>query len=377
MDNQNTYTDSDGTRYGPGNGRCSYGAAPLLTPDALCPDIGDTKAFGRASNRVHVSLFLYLFLVNLIVLVCSVVLLVIYAITENPVIALIMSSPIYNLGISAAAQYAIGYPLLRMLLCTLEKPKSFARKRMGAGEFFLLLLICESFMLLGSIIGSWISQLIGNLFHVEPNNALDSVIGETPVWLIVISVVVLAPIFEELIYRKLFIDRMQGLGDAYAILFSALAFALMHMNTYQLFYAFGVGLIFGYVYTRTHNVLYTIGMHMILNFLGSVATLPIAKASEKLLEMEQIVANGGEVADEAAYLMNSVIVYLYSAFQMMLMIGGLIALVVYVAMKKVKLNSVTVDRGAALRSGMLNAGFILFAAFSLIMMILNLVLMGA
>ena len=47
-------------------------------------------------------------------------------------------------------------------------------------------------------------------------------------------------------------------------------FGLFHLNLFQFFYAFGLGLMFGYVYMRTSQLRYSIVMHMIINFNGSV-----------------------------------------------------------------------------------------------------------
>ena len=58
---------------------------------------------------------------------------------------------------------------------------------------------------------------------------------------------------------------MRRYGEKTAIVFSALAFALFHMNLFQFFYAFGLGLIFGYVYTRTSRLRYSVLMHMLID----------------------------------------------------------------------------------------------------------------
>ena len=42
------------------------------------------------------------------------------------------------------------------------------------------------------------------------------------------------------------------------------------MNVFQFFYAFGLGLMFGYVYTRTSRLRYSVAMHMLINLNGSV-----------------------------------------------------------------------------------------------------------
>ena len=88
--------------------------------------------------------------------------------------------------------------------------------------------------------------------------------------LAMIMVSVLAPIFEELVFRKLIIDRTRRYGEVMAIVYSALAFGLFHCNIYQFFYAFAMGIIFGYIYVRSGNIIMTIVMHMIVNTSTSV-----------------------------------------------------------------------------------------------------------
>lgn len=92
-----------------------------------------------------------------------------------------------------------------------------------------------------------------------------------------VMVSLLAPIFEELVFRKLIIDRTRRYGELTAVMFSAVAFGLFHCNIYQIFYAFALGLILGYVYVKTGNVILTIIMHMIVNSSSAILApaLPI------------------------------------------------------------------------------------------------------
>jgi membrane protease YdiL (CAAX protease family) len=56
----------------------------------------------------------------------------------------------------------------------------------------------------------------------------------------------------------------------------------MHGNLSQFFYAFGLGLLLGYVYARTGKLRYSIGLHMIINFMGSFVGILILRLSESL-----------------------------------------------------------------------------------------------
>lgn len=92
---------------------------------------------------------------------------------------------------------------------------------------------------------------------------------QTNIWNVVFLVIV-GPIFEEWLFRKQLIDHTRKYGEKTAILLSGLAFGLFHMNLFQFFYAFLLGLMFGYVYTRTSKLRYSTAMHMIINFNGGV-----------------------------------------------------------------------------------------------------------
>ena len=87
--------------------------------------------------------------------------------------------------------------------------------------------------------------------------------------------VVIGPILEELMFRKLMLDRTRHYGEKTAIIFSALCFGLFHGNLTQFLYASVVGLFLGYVYCKTGKVLYTMIMHMLLNGTSSVVLLLI------------------------------------------------------------------------------------------------------
>ncbi len=95
--------------------------------------------------------------------------------------------------------------------------------------------------------------------------------------------VVIGPVLEELIFRKLMLDRIRGYGEKTAIIFSALCFGLFHGNLTQCLYAVSAGLFLGYVYCKTGKVLHTMIMHMLLNGSSSIIllVLPILEQSNE------------------------------------------------------------------------------------------------
>ena len=86
----------------------------------------------------------------------------------------------------------------------------------------------------------------------------------------VLCMVILAPVIEEFLFRRQIIDRIRVYGERRAILVSAVMFGLFHGNLSQMFYAGVLGLVFGYVYLKTGKLRYSIILHALINFMGSI-----------------------------------------------------------------------------------------------------------
>lgn len=81
-----------------------------------------------------------------------------------------------------------------------------------------------------------------------------------------ITVVILAPIFEELIMRGVILDGfLKSYNPRKAILLSAFAFGLFHLNPWQFVPAFIGGLYLGWIYYRTQSIIPCIVIHSVNN----------------------------------------------------------------------------------------------------------------
>ena len=98
----------------------------------------------------------------------------------------------------------------------------------------------------------------------------------------------MAPVAEELIFRKALIDGLSRYGEGAAVFASGLVFGLAHGNFSQCFYAFGLGLAFGYIYVKSGKIHLTILPHAALNCISvlmSKLVLPrVLPLVEKLTE---------------------------------------------------------------------------------------------
>lgn len=82
-------------------------------------------------------------------------------------------------------------------------------------------------------------------------------------------VVILGPIYEELVYRGILINILRKFMNInLVIILTSLLFGVGHQNITQTTYAFVGGLVFGLIYVYTDNLIYSILAHSINNLLG-------------------------------------------------------------------------------------------------------------
>ena len=175
----------------------------------------------------------------------------------------------FSMAFSVAPIYLIEMPIAYLLLLTI--PKSVPQKK----KLHPLMWICFAFLCffvsyLSNFVGQFVEAWIYNFFGIEVQNDVAEMTYVTPFGVNLLFAGILAPIFEELFYRKAIIDRLRRYGDLPAILVSGVIFGLVHGNFSQVFYSVAIGLVLGYVYVRTGNVLYTILLHATFNIVSGV-----------------------------------------------------------------------------------------------------------
>ena len=87
-----------------------------------------------------------------------------------------------------------------------------------------------------------------------------------PLWSSFLVVAVFAPIFEEWMCRGMVLrGLLTKMKPVWAIVISALFFAVIHLNPWQALNAFLIGLVMGYVYYKTGSLLLTMLIHFVNN----------------------------------------------------------------------------------------------------------------
>ena len=239
--------------------------------------------------------------------------------------------------------------------------------RLGAKNFFVIMLCCFPIMYGGNIIGTVLSNVLS---RGTAENGLNAyAFDNNPLKIIVM--VILAPLLEELLFRKQIIDRCARYGEKTAILFSALLFGLFHMNLFQFFYAFGLGLVFAYTYIRTRRLRYPVIMHMVINFIGSV----IAPAIISTLDMDKLdkMSTGAMNDTEILQMLPQLLGFLLYVFALLgLSIAGLIVLIVMIRKLVFLPKEQEIEKGKCFKTVYCNIGVILFILICLAMCVLAL-----
>jgi hypothetical protein len=87
-----------------------------------------------------------------------------------------------------------------------------------------------------------------------------------PFWSSFLLAAIFAPIFEEWLCRGMILrGLLTKMKPAWAIVLSALFFAVIHMNPWQALNAFIIGVIMGYVYYKTGSLILTMIIHFVNN----------------------------------------------------------------------------------------------------------------
>ena len=140
----------------------------------------------------------------------------------------------------------------------------------------------------GKTIGLSIPLIVAGMLFINlcseflglPDLMQDTFLGMSRNVFGIISITIMAPLVEELLFRGAIQGYMlrKGIKPLHAILIASAIFGIFHMNPIQIPFAFAIGLIFGWLYYRTGSVVPGIIGHFINN---SIACLQMATLTEE------------------------------------------------------------------------------------------------
>ncbi len=303
---------------------------PSLTHD-------EERSMRKCYGRVFLSLTVYTVCATLVILLLQIGAMLFLGNSAEK----FLSSDLFIWGAQVLSMYIIAFPILWLIVRPLPKKRA-ERSKISVEEFVVLFLISEAIMLVGSMISTALTSGLSGVLGYEIENSTSELIMDSPEWLILLVAVVLGPVFEELIFRKLFIDATSRYGDRLAVIVSAVSFGIFHGNLSQFLYAGTLGLVLGYLYVKTRNVLYPIALHVLMNLVG---TAPAVFAKDSIARLEEIAASEElSSADAMAMLGDSMTVMGISLVQYVLAALGIVAFVIVLRRGLIKLPDNTYER---------------------------------
>lgn len=196
------------------------------------------------------------------------------------------------LGADIALEYSslVSYPLMFIpaMMYSSLKSKSNALWENGyaldSNHFGKAGGVACGFMAAAAVIAAgFMCDLFSSLMPPMPEwleNALSSM-TEGRLWVNLLCVSVFAPIFEEWLCRGMILRGLLNARNSsggrvaspfWAIIISALFFALIHANPWQALPAFIIGCLFGYIYFRTGSLKLTMLMHCVNNTVAVICS---------------------------------------------------------------------------------------------------------
>lgn len=180
---------------------------------------------------------------------------------------------IRNLICATVIPYGIALPLAYLVIRGMKTAQSDSPFMKPGFKNMALIFIIQSGL------SVWAMLPVGILIKVldikTPQVTADQILAQ-PVYYCFL-LLLFAPILEEFMFRKLFLDRLMVLGTRPAILISAVLFALPHLISQgpaQVFYTFVLGLSFAYVTVRTRKLWPAILLHSLSNlYCGIIAAV--------------------------------------------------------------------------------------------------------
>lgn len=187
----------------------------------------------------------------------------------------LLRQPVFLWCLSVGSAYGVGVPAFCLVLRGDPTPAAAPRRPLSPPAFGRALVILLGVIYLANLLTLMLTHVIGLLRGEAVVNPVESLSIYPPVLTVVLGCVI-APLAEELLFRRLLLDRLRPYGDRFAILTSALCFGLFHGNLNQYFYAFATGAVLAYVMLRTGCLWQTILLHVLVNG-ASVILVPLLR----------------------------------------------------------------------------------------------------
>lgn len=176
--------------------------------------------------------------------------------------------------------YVLLIPVLLMLVCKNDIKRTIRIENgINILQIGLIVLMCISAFLPIQYANSVAVTVLSDIFGAPKELSGASEAATVPQLFLGIALLAFLPaICEELFFRGYVMRGLEKNGKPFAIVVSALMFAIMHSNFQQMIYAFVCGLFFAYLVMATDSLLSSIVAHGTFNAISVVLSYKPIKA---------------------------------------------------------------------------------------------------
>ena len=131
--------------------------------------------------------------------------------------------------------YLVAFPLYLLISKPLETAKP-EKHKMSFLQLLKAFCVCEFVGVTGNFIGIFVNLILSLLMKQQTASTMlmDGIFGDNALLFLFLAVIC-APIVEEMLFRKVLIDRIRKYGNGIAVLISGIMFGLFHGNFTQVF----------------------------------------------------------------------------------------------------------------------------------------------
>lgn len=264
-----------------------YQYNPFYDPTPYLMAQGQKRELRRTSNALCWTLLAALFLMSGLTIVCG-----------KYLVALGYTGEYANLDFNGYTPvlYYLSYGLSYVVGLTLPVMLYFAIKRIALHEILPFekagVAKTAACVFFGSLVCLLANIPANAVVNIQNRFGFSGTTPELPLtddtWVLVlygITIAVIAPIVEELLFRGMIMQSLRKYGNGFAVVASALMFGLYHGNFVQMVFAFIAGLVMGLVVVRTGSLWTSILIHFINNGISVSIQMVQRYADENTVNM--------------------------------------------------------------------------------------------
>ena len=266
--------------------------------------------------------------------------------------------------ISFILRFLIFYPLMYILIRSIPK-FDIQKKKMSIPALAACACVTYALLYVSNLLGMFLNNLAGKITGQGAITPIVDVISEMSPLIQIVVTVIVAPIYEELLFRKFLLDRIANYGEVTAMILSGLMFGLFHGNLSQCVFAATIGLFFAFVYLRTGKIQYTIALHVFVNGISTFMTTTLMKDVD-LTEMMGYL-NSGDMDSYIAFINENVssmaVMAVFSLIIMMVVLAGIVFIVTLNKHFVFEHHDEEIEKGKRFRTAILNPGMLAYIIF--------------